>query len=93
MGLIPHPATTTSLCLLGGVEKEWRKEETYPRAAPLTLTGVTKGPKNKGNEKEIEVEKEMGRKDTMSQLSGKVHPKGIKNFREVKASSGMYLQT
>ena len=29
-GLIPHPATITSLCLLGGVETEREKEETYP---------------------------------------------------------------
>ena len=47
-GLIPHPATITNLCLLGGVEEEWGKEETYPKASPLTLTGVTKGPKNRG---------------------------------------------
>ena len=59
-GLIPHPATITSLCLLGGVDEELRKEETYLRASPLTLTGVTKGPKNRGNEKEIEVEEERG---------------------------------
>ena len=50
-GLIPHPATITSLCLLGGVDEEWGNEETYPRASPLTLTGVTKGLKNRGKEK------------------------------------------
>ena len=59
-GLIPHPTTITNLCLLGGVEEEWEKEETYPRASPLTLTGVTKGLKNRGNEKEVEVEQERG---------------------------------
>ena len=37
-GLIPYPITITSLCLLGGVEVEWVKEETYPRASPLTFT-------------------------------------------------------
>ena len=57
-GLIPHLATITSLCLLGGVGEEWGKEETYPKASPLTLTGVTKGSKNRGNEKELEVEEE-----------------------------------
>ena len=61
MGLIPHPATITSLYLLRGVDEEWGKEETYPRASPLTLTGVTKGPKNRGKEKEIEVEEERGK--------------------------------
>ena len=59
-GLIPHPATITRLCIKGGVEEEWGTEETYPRASPLTLTGVTKGPKKrgKGKEKEVEEEKE-----------------------------------
>ena len=81
-GLIPHPAIITSLCLLGGVDEEWGKEETYPRASPLTLTGVKKGPKNRGKEKEIEIEEEGGMKDAMSQYSGKVHPKNSKKFRE-----------
>ena len=59
-GLIPHPATITRLCIKRGIEEEWGTEETYPRASPLTLTGVTKGPKNigKGKEKEVEEEKE-----------------------------------
>ena len=59
-GLISHPTTITSLCLLGGVEAEWEKEETYPRASPLTLIEVTKGPKNIRNGKEKEVEEERG---------------------------------
>ena len=59
-GLIPYPATITSLCLLGGVEEEWGKEETYPRASPLTLTGVTKGPKNRGKRKKVAVKEEKG---------------------------------
>ena len=58
MGLIPHLETITNLCLLGGVEAEWGKEETYPRASPLTLTEVTKGPKNRGKGKEKEMEEE-----------------------------------
>ena len=59
-GLIPHPSIITSLCLLEGVEAEWEKEETYPKASPLTLTGVTNGPKNRGKGKEKEMEKERG---------------------------------
>ena len=47
-GMIHHPAIITSLFLLGGVDEEWGNEETYPRASPLTLTGVAKGPKNIG---------------------------------------------
>ena len=51
MGLIHHPATITRLCIKGGVEEEWGIEETYPRASPLTLTRVTKGPKHRGKGK------------------------------------------
>ena len=36
------------------------KKKTCPRAPPLTLTGITKGPKNKGKEKEVETEEEEG---------------------------------
>ena len=59
-GLIPHPTTITSLCLLGGVEAEWEKEETYPRASPLTLTRVTNGSRIREKGKEKEVEEERG---------------------------------
>ena len=55
-GMIPHPATITRLCIQGGVEEEWGIEETYPRASFLTLTGITKGPKNRGKGKENETE-------------------------------------
>ena len=51
-GMIPHPATITSLCIQGGFKKEWGIEETYPRASPLILTGITKGLKNRGKGKE-----------------------------------------
>ena len=46
-GMIPHPATITRLYIREGVEEEWGTEETYPRASPLTLIGITRGPKNK----------------------------------------------
>ena len=51
-GLIPHPTTITRLCLLAGVKGMWEEEEKCPRVSPLTLTGVTRGPKGK-NQKEI----------------------------------------
>ena len=54
-GLVPYPALITRLCILGGVEGDWDEEETYPRTSPLTLIGITKGPKNKGKEREAEV--------------------------------------
>ena len=45
-GLIPHPATITWLCLKAGVKGKWAEEEKCPKASPLTLTGVRKGPRN-----------------------------------------------
>ena len=58
--LIPHPATITRLCLLGGVNGDWENEETCPKASPMTLTGVMKGLKNRGKAKEMEIEEEDG---------------------------------
>ena len=45
-GLIPHPATITRLCIGAGVKGVWAEEEECPRSSPLTLTGVSKGPRN-----------------------------------------------
>ena len=59
-GLVPHPVLITRLCILGSVKGNWEEEETCPRVSPLTLIGITKGPKNKGKEKEPEAEKEKG---------------------------------
>ena len=36
----------------------WEEEEVCPRVSPLTLTGVTKGPKNKKQKRIVEVEAE-----------------------------------
>ena len=57
-GMIPHPTTITRLYIRGGVEEEWETKETYPRASPLTLTAITRGPKNRGKGKEKETEEE-----------------------------------
>ena len=46
-GMIPHPTTITRLCLLVGVKGMWEEEEKCPRVSPLTITGVTRGPKGK----------------------------------------------
>ena len=51
-GMIPHPLIITSFYIQGGIKKEWGFEETYPRASSLTLTGITKGPKNRGKGRE-----------------------------------------
>ena len=45
-GLIPHPATITRLCIRAGVKGSWEEEEECPKASPLTLTGVSKEPRN-----------------------------------------------
>ena len=45
-GLIPHPATITRLCLRAGVKGTWEEEEACPKVSLLTLTGVSKGPRN-----------------------------------------------
>ena len=45
-GLIPHPATIIRLCLKAGVKGTWEEEEECPKVSPLTLTGVSKGPRN-----------------------------------------------
>ena len=47
-GLIPHPTTITRLCLRAGVKGTWEEEEEEecPKVSPLTLTGVSKGPRN-----------------------------------------------
>ena len=55
-GLIPRPATITRLCILAGVNGSWKEEETCPKVSPLTLTGVTKGLRNKKQKRFIEVE-------------------------------------
>ena len=53
-GLISHPATITRLCILARVQGIWAKEETCPKVSPLTLIGVTKGPKYR-KRKEMEI--------------------------------------
>ena len=42
------------------MEGDWEEEETCPKVSPLTLIGITKGPKNRRKEKEVEAEKEEG---------------------------------
>ena len=54
-GLIPHPAIITRLCIMAGVKGSWAEEEECPNASPLTLTGISKGPRNQ-KKKEVIVE-------------------------------------
>ena len=67
-GLIPHPALLTRLCILGGVEGHWEKEKNFPRTSPLTLTGITKGPKNRGKEREAKVAREEEERIEINQM-------------------------
>ena len=55
-GLIPHSTTISRLCILAGVRRSWNEEETCPKASPLALTGVTKGPRNKKQKEIVELE-------------------------------------
>ena len=54
-GLIPHPATITRLCIRAGVKGSWAEEEECPNASPLTLIGISKGPRNQ-KKKEVIME-------------------------------------
>ena len=60
-GLVPHLALITRLCILGSIERDWEKKKKHVlKVSPLTLTGITKGPNNRGKEKEVEDEEEKG---------------------------------
>ena len=61
-GLIPHPATITRLCIRAGVKGVWEEEEECLRSSPLTLTGVSKGPRNL-KKKGVIVEADFGEKE------------------------------
>ena len=43
---------------MGGVEGDWEEDEICSKTSPLTLTGVIKGLKNRGREREVEVGRE-----------------------------------
>ena len=57
-GLVPHLALITRLCIIGDVKGDSEEEETRPKTSSLTLTGIIKGPKNRGKEKEVEIGRE-----------------------------------
>ena len=57
-GLIPHRSTITTLCKMGRVQFDLEEEERSLKTPPLTLTGISKPPSNKGKEKGKDIEKE-----------------------------------
>ena len=87
-GLIPHPATITWLCLKAGVKGNWAEEEECPNASPLTLTGISKGPRNlkkkgvmveaesKNEEENAEQEKDNLMVDTQEEQIPETQPEG-----------------
>ena len=76
-GLIPHPTTISRLCIFAGVRGSWDEEEACPKVSPLTVTGVTKGPRNKKQKGMVEVEadpaKENGNRE-METIPEKIPP-------------------
>ena len=56
--LIPHPTIISRLCIFAGVRGSWDEEQTCPKVSPPTLTGVTKGPRNKKQKGMVAVEEE-----------------------------------
>ena len=67
-GLIPHLRLISRLCILGGVQGDWEEEENYPKTSPLTLTGITKGPKNRGRGSKVEAIQEEEEPAELQQL-------------------------
>ena len=65
--LMPHPTTISRLCILGGVEGIWEEEERCLKTSPLTLTGITRAPSNKGKKKLQEDEEEERRVESPKQ--------------------------
>ena len=52
-GHLPHPTTITKLCSMQELAYYWEEEISCPKVSPLTLTGITRGPKNKRKEKPL----------------------------------------
>ena len=85
-GLIPHPATITRLCLRAGVKGTWEKEEECPKVSPLTLTGVSKGPKNQ-KKKGIMIEADSREENVNARQRG--HPSGCRSRRRRAGSTSI----
>ena len=67
-GLIPHPTTISRLCIFAGVRGSWDEEETCLKVSRLTLTRVTKGPKNKKQKGMVEVEAELTKENSNREM-------------------------
>ena len=67
-GLIPYPGLILWLCILGGVQGDWEEEENCLKTSPLTLTKITKGPKNRGRGSEVEAVRGKEELEKLQQL-------------------------
>ena len=74
------------------MEGDWEDEETCPRASPLTLTGITKGLKNKAKETKVETEEEEGDDRENEQVQLESLAQEQQERQGDFAPSGMYLQ-
>ena len=68
--LIPYPTTISRICIFVGVKGSWDEEEICPKVSPLTLTGVTKGPRNKKQQRMVEVEAEHAEDNDHRDMEG-----------------------
>ena len=55
----PSPSNNQKILHLRWVRGSWDEEETCLKASPLTLTGVTKGHRNKRQKDMVKVEEEI----------------------------------
>ena len=53
---------------MGGVQGDWGEEEKCLKTSPLTLTGITKGPKNRGRGSQVEAVREEEEPTELQQL-------------------------
>ena len=67
-GLIPHPTTISRLCIFAGVRGSWDEKETCPKVSPLTLIGVTKGLRNKKQQRMVEIEAKPAEDDDHKEM-------------------------
>ena len=86
-GLIPHPTTISRLCIFAGVRGSWDEEETCPKVSPLTLTRVTKRPRNKKQQRMVGVEEESAEDNDHRQMG--VIPEQIPPAEQEEMQFGM----
>ena len=82
-GLIPYPTTISILCIFVGVRGSWDEEENCRKVSPLTLTRVTKGPRNKKQQRMVEVEANPVEDNDHREMESTLEPKPLAKEGEV----------